>query len=345
MVGHDMKALRTIQRGFSLTELLVAMVIGLVLLGGLVTLMVNSKKNYAVQDYSARLQENARFAMQFLSYELRMAGFFGCSNSIMGEGHDAPQVPRLSGSDEQDTHGDSVVIRYAHPTQQVALLSFNPASANQWTVEQVPEEWGGDGDTVDLVVADCGGASVVHATIADAENGEGNSELTISWAGGDTSFSGMKSELGRIYDPADPSSGPTMVRALVSSEYCIADGESGIPSLHRDTPPNDCDASSPELVEGVDNLQLLYHDLVAGSFQSTVPADPNNVGATQLGLLVRSVSNMDPESNPDREYGSGDDITLDDGSHSLLGQSVNAGQIRGQRKIFNNTLLVRNRRR
>lgn len=327
-------------RGFSLTELLVAMVIGVILLGGLVTVMVNSKKNYAVQDYSARLQENARFAMQFMSYDLRMAGFYGCSNTIAGVGDDALSVARLAGDNDAGSYGDSVTVSYAHPNEQVQLLAYDPGSADQWTVGRIPSEWGEVGDEIDLVVSDCGGASIVRATITNQENAEGNSELSIAWDG-DNSFSGMKNELGRIYDPADPSSGPTVLRALVASEYCIATGESGIPALHRETLPAECGASSPELVEGVDNLQLLYHDLVSGNFQATVPANPTNVRATQLALLVRSVSNEDLD---DREFGSGAELTLDDGNHSLLGQTVNAGEIRGQRKVFNNTLIVRNRR-
>lgn len=341
------------QGGFSLTELLVAMVVGLILLGGLVTLMVNSKKNYAVQDYSARLQENARFAMQFLSYDLRMAGFFGCSNNIVGIGHEAPPVRRLASSDEAGSYGDSVTIVYAHPEQQVQLLSYDPGSAQQWTVERVPSEWGDDDAEVNLVVADCGGASVVNATITDAENGAGESELTITWQGSDTNFSDMRNELGRIYDPADLSNGPIMLRALVSNEYCIATGESGIPALHRETSSDPCGEGSPELVEGVENLQLLYHDLVAGGFQTTVPADPMDVRATQLGLLVRSVSN---ENLDDREFGSGADLTVDLGRecggeqnrYPVLNECVPVSvdpPLRGQRKVFNNTLLVRNRRR
>lgn len=337
-----MSPARRNHRGFSLTELLVAMVIGLILLGGLVTLMVNSKKNYAVQDYSARLQENARFAMQFLSYDLRMAGFYGCSNIIAGIGDNALSVARLAGDNDAGSYGDSVTISYAHPTEQIQLLSYDPGSADQWTVGRIPNAWGEVDDEIDLVVSDCGGASIIRATITNQENADGNSELTIAWQSSDNSFSGMKAELGRIYDPADPSSGPTMLRALVASEYCIATGESGIPALHRETPPTACSGSSPELVEGVDNLQLLYHDLASGNFQTTVPANPTNVRATQLALLVRSVSN---ENLDDREFGSGAELTLDDGNHSLLGQTVNTGEIRGQRKVFNNTLVVRNRRR
>lgn len=331
-------------RGFSLTELLVAMVIGIILLGGLVTLMVNSKKNYAVQDYSARLQENARFAMQFLSYDLRMAGFYGCSNTISGIGHEANQVVRLAGENDTGSHGDSVTVAYAHPTEQIQLLSYAADSADEWTVERIPADWGEANDEITLVVADCGGASVLNATITNEQNADGNSELTISWQGGDKTFAAMKNELGRIFDPADQSSGPTMLRALVANEYCIETGVSGIPTLHRANLPDDCDDDAPELVEGVENLQLLYHDIATGSFQPAVPANPESVRATQLALLVRSVSNESLEDGANREYGSGAELTLDSGPHTLLGQTVNPGEIRGQRKVFNNTLVVRNRR-
>ncbi|OGI43330.1 MAG: hypothetical protein A2150_06715 [Candidatus Muproteobacteria bacterium RBG_16_64_11] len=67
-------------RGFSLVELMVAVVIGLLVLAAVTTVMVNSKKNYTVQDSLARLQENARFAVDFLTRDLRMSGHFGCAH-------------------------------------------------------------------------------------------------------------------------------------------------------------------------------------------------------------------------------------------------------------------------
>lgn len=67
-------------RGFSLVELMVALVIGLLVLAAVSTVMVNSKKNYTVQDSLARLQENARVAVDFISRDLRTAGYYGCSS-------------------------------------------------------------------------------------------------------------------------------------------------------------------------------------------------------------------------------------------------------------------------
>lgn len=68
------------QKGFSLVELMVAMVLGLILIGGVIDIYLSSKQTYRMQDNQSRLQENGRFALQFLSKDLRMAGYIGCNN-------------------------------------------------------------------------------------------------------------------------------------------------------------------------------------------------------------------------------------------------------------------------
>ena len=70
------------QTGFSLIELMVSITIGLFLLAGATSLLVTSKGNYQVNDDLARIQENARIAMEYLSRDLRMAGYFGCADNI-----------------------------------------------------------------------------------------------------------------------------------------------------------------------------------------------------------------------------------------------------------------------
>jgi len=314
-------------RGFSLVELLVAMVIGLVLLGGLVTLMVNSKKNYAQQDYSARLHENARFAMQFLSYDIRMAGYYGCSNEIINDSSVAAvSVPSPS------TNPDEVTITYGEPyddDNSVRIVDVDDSNSNLWTLNRLPDDWGDDivGDTV--VVGDCGSSAVTTVSAVDTDN------TTITVSGG----------LDRIFDPAINDAGPITVRRFVSNTYSIdTSGESGIPVLMRD---------SQELVEGVENMRLLYQAAAGDNFVtgSSAPARPV---AVQLGALIRSVSNevLDADANPDREYGSGADITLDTGGndpscnddeYQVLDGCVPVTALRGQRRVFTSTLAVRNR--
>jgi type IV pilus assembly protein PilW len=65
------------QAGFSLIELMVALVIGLFVMGVVITVFVQSKRNYNQDEEIARLQESGRYAIQLLSRELAMAGFLG----------------------------------------------------------------------------------------------------------------------------------------------------------------------------------------------------------------------------------------------------------------------------
>ncbi|HEC19712.1 MAG TPA: prepilin-type N-terminal cleavage/methylation domain-containing protein, partial [Gammaproteobacteria bacterium] len=63
------------QSGFSLVEILVAMTLSLVLLGGTIVIYASSKDSYRLQENIAGMQENARFAIHALRRDLEMAGF------------------------------------------------------------------------------------------------------------------------------------------------------------------------------------------------------------------------------------------------------------------------------
>jgi type IV pilus assembly protein PilW len=68
------------QRGLSLVELLVALVIGSLLIIGAVFVYSQSRKTHALSETVARLQENARFIMAFMEPDLQLAGNYGYSN-------------------------------------------------------------------------------------------------------------------------------------------------------------------------------------------------------------------------------------------------------------------------
>jgi len=86
------------QRGLSLIELMIAMIIGLVLLLGLVQVMSASRNAYQLSTGVARTQENSRFAVDFLQRDLRMAGHMGCVND---QAHMAPERPGASDASRQ----------------------------------------------------------------------------------------------------------------------------------------------------------------------------------------------------------------------------------------------------
>lgn len=65
------------QRGLSIIELLIAMVMGLSLAAGVMQVYVGNTQTERDQEARARMQENGRFAINFLARELRMAGYLG----------------------------------------------------------------------------------------------------------------------------------------------------------------------------------------------------------------------------------------------------------------------------
>ncbi len=68
------------EKGLTLVELLVALIIGLVLVGGVAQIFLSNKQAYHLSDELARMQESARYAFYLLSRDLRMAGYLGCNS-------------------------------------------------------------------------------------------------------------------------------------------------------------------------------------------------------------------------------------------------------------------------
>jgi len=68
-------------RGLSLIELMIALVIGVLLSGAVTIIYVNNKHAYVAQDNMANLQENGRMALHLLREDVRMAGYWGLNYS------------------------------------------------------------------------------------------------------------------------------------------------------------------------------------------------------------------------------------------------------------------------
>lgn len=65
------------QGGVSLVELMISIALGLIILAAVTTLFVNQSKTRTDLDKSNRLIENGRYALEVLSENLRLAGFYG----------------------------------------------------------------------------------------------------------------------------------------------------------------------------------------------------------------------------------------------------------------------------
>ena len=65
-------------RGFTLVELMIALLIGLIISAGVIQIFSASRTTYQLDESLARAQENGRFALEFLAQDIRHAGYAGC---------------------------------------------------------------------------------------------------------------------------------------------------------------------------------------------------------------------------------------------------------------------------
>ncbi|MCP3672106.1 MAG: hypothetical protein GY814_17085 [Gammaproteobacteria bacterium] len=331
------------QRGISLAEILVAMVIGLFLLGGIVQVYTANKTAYAFTDAVSRVQENARFAMDTMLRDLRMAGFFGCTvfdpsdtdniTNNLDPGspgydvnlHDYTAQAVVEGTDGDGLNGsDSITIRGAKPSQYNVLPAYNVVTSDD--IQVTYNEKLEIGDVI--MVSNCRGSDIFEITGIDTSDAT-RTGIAHSTAGGapgninqGTCAHPTKLCLSQIYG-TDAS-----MFALQTVSYQIEPGASGEPSLWRYEFSN-----GEELIEGVEELQVLYGlDTSGDAFPnlyvtSNNVLDPFDIISVRLMLLMRSDTGAGVEGAQ---------------SYTFNGQTVNVNDNR-LRQVFNTSIALRNR--
>jgi type IV pilus assembly protein PilW len=130
--------------GFSLVELMIALVISSILLIGIMQIFISSRESYKLDEGLSRMQESGRFAASFLEREIRMAGNVGCrgrikadnvANYLTGGGgifiaDNDPTGPNtaVAGFEAVGTApGSTYTIPSSNPTNSVTTTNWGPA--------------------------------------------------------------------------------------------------------------------------------------------------------------------------------------------------------------------------
>jgi len=359
MDGTTMKTRFAHSRGFSLTELMVSITIGLVILAAVSSLFVTSKRNYNEQDRQAKMQENARFAINFLMYDLRHAGYYGCMDDITRPTANAPgtvytslaagsfvfspyaavegldnaaagkkwypsNVESLPTNIELGT--DALIIRMAQPAQTLTLASQMPNTSVGITVAN--STWLGNFRQGDIIlIADCATADITQISAVAG--------TTLQHGTGGTMTPGNSvAQLSKAYRP------PARVMKYASRIYYVRKNPAGIPSLYR----QDNNGAAEELVEGVEQMHITYGKdtddpgddvpnifLKAGENGLQSEADWRRVRAVRVGLLVRTPNDKDQD--------------VDNRSYTVNGESIAAAGDHNRRRLFMFTVDLRNLKR
>ncbi|MBM0107146.1 prepilin-type N-terminal cleavage/methylation domain-containing protein [Steroidobacter sp. S1-65] len=67
-------------RGFTLIELMISMLLGLVVIGGAMGVILANRQSYRTNEGLSQVQESARTAFELLARDVRQAGVTGCNN-------------------------------------------------------------------------------------------------------------------------------------------------------------------------------------------------------------------------------------------------------------------------
>ena len=290
------------QTGVTVIEMMIAMAISLTLLAGILQIFINNNRTYKTQEAFARIQESGRFAIRFITEELRMAGYTGCggrtidvvNNAKTNGGSDTDIVSKFLGdglggyvytdlpvaisdtvnltSAEVAADTDIIQISRADATgiHVVSHSAANPTTGNL-QVEASAEGLFVAGDY--LFVSDCKGGDIF------VTNGVSKTGPTITIAHGSVENVGPK--LSRFYGD------DAQLSRLINSMYYIGTNPSGQPSLFRYSLGNAGSLTPVELVEGVEDMKVLYGEDLDGDGVANLFTTADNIVAMEQVVSVR----------------------------------------------------------
>ena len=262
-------------RGVTLVELMVALAIGSILITGALWVYVESRKNYSVNEAIAQLQNNARFALEMLEPDLRLAGNYGLtnqSNFIAGRADQNDPIPPALAV--QNDCGVNWAIDLDRPV--TASNNAYPLACGPYNGTARPG--------TDLLV-------VRHASVSTAAPQSGRVQIQSSPLQGRLFADGV----------ATATLGATsQVNDLVVNGYYVAEdstGIGGLPSLRRKTLIGggvSGQIRDEEVVPGVEDFQVQLGIDTTGDDAVNQYVNPGGlpagarIMAVRLWLLVRA---------------------------------------------------------
>jgi type IV pilus assembly protein PilW len=372
------------QQGLGLVEIMVALAIGVLIMDGVYQIYFTSKQSYRTNEALSRVQENGRFAMDFVSRDMRLGGFNPVTEACGG----LPALTTNTTDVDADDGSGNLRLVVANPgsyagtfneilgkTAVTVLGGYESYADGDW--DSAPEVNGSDvvvtgTDVLVLGRFSSGADTFVIKTHPDDGTGEGRGALGLDNVAGieeddilmafneecsfgvvfkvtavdDTATPPTVSHAGTDSD-GDPSAdarnrtealgqslvGGTVIRGgdagFQNIVYYIALNDSGQSALFRRIGT----AASEELVEGVENMQIIYGEDTDGDGGADTYRNADNVAdmgdvlAVRVSLLVAS-----PEAN----------VLPEAQSLTYNGASVD-GSDRRLRQVFTTTIGMRSR--
>ncbi len=304
--------------GFSMIELMISVTIGLLLTAAVLQTFVSMKRTYEFNEEFSRIQQNGRFAMNYLTRDVRMAGHFGCfsrnfdlsemENDLADstntawdiaeplDGHDNVS-DSFSDYDDVVEGTDVIVLKFMNEKAYPLVSPFKNNNANgQFFVhENLNADCGGGSDCHEgeiFMVTDCTKGAIFQATNIQNTSGGDSVNVTHSNSGAYTPGN-LDPKIDEAYGE-----GAFLARFESYAYYVAREDLNDEPALYRSRltySSNNASLTAEELVEGVEDMQILYGEDTSGNGSPNyfVPADEvvnmGDVVSVQINLSFRII--------------------------------------------------------
>jgi len=278
--------------GFTLVEIMVAMFIGVIVLGGALSMHSGTRNTQKMNESRMDMVADARFAISMITYDLRHAGMWGGTNNealITCKSTDASctaepaavGLPTVATNDCADAGNALWAYDLAQP-----IFATDGGAGNPYGDTCIPATQGYlvDTDILEIKYADSNPATVLLTNQAYIRSNFRNGQIFI----GDT----------QPVIASRDSKGDTDNHVLHAYAYYISDHTDvtgdGIPSLRRASLVRGPEVQNQVLVSGVTDLQVQFGEdtdddgAVNRYVNADLVGDWSKVFAVKVWLLMRS---------------------------------------------------------
>lgn len=263
-------------RGFTLVELMIAMLLGLMLIGGVIAAFIANSQVFRVNENIARIQESARIANELMGREIRGAGGNPCGTPLVAnvlnnsstawwanwangivqgwDGNEAASFKGFGTAAADRVNGtDAILIISASAREGLTIVNHHPASA---VIHLNKTDHGLSDDDI-VMICDSFTAAILQIT-----NIQGTTKALVHNTG-----SGVPGNCSKgLGYPTDCSTatgnskgftGGALVQMSAGFWY-IGHNDRGGTSLYRLGMDGNPSITAEEMIEGVTDLQIDY---------------------------------------------------------------------------------------
>lgn len=357
------------QAGISIIELLISLVISMAVVAGAVQVVASSKRNFMDQDEVTFIQTNARYALDLIAKDVRMAGYAGCAtktamdiaNSLTSNFDGYVSLHGLRGfegelnnnafpadfKDQVKTDTDAILIRRASDENELDVKHHNASAA---TIDFWQGHDYDNGSVLMIADASCRHVGLFQASganpsrIAHAMGGVTENCTTVIKGNFACDGSCTATKCGDAEAATGNYGVGSKVMGFIAHAYFIAESSvlPGMPALKRQALAK---SGAPvtvtqELAVGVEDMQILYgvdsdSDGAVDQFRKASDMDLNGDGhisdAEWDQVMSVKVSLVFRSQNP---------VLPKPQAKTFAGKDYND---RFMRQVVNSTLRIRNR--